>query len=123
MPKDACHCPNILEEFRSLVRGGIIWVIKDVLLLTDTEPANSCNGIEGCSSFHYLTFDIVGGIVPAERPDTLTEGGACVLPMLGACVIHVTIVPSLHWVVGTASVNFPAVCVIRLGKGLLHPPP
>ena len=106
-----------------MVESGIIWVIKDVLLLTDTEPANSCDGIEGCGSFHYLPFDIVGGIVPAKRPDTLTEGGACVLPILGASVIHVAIVSVLHWVVGTASVGFPAVCVIRLWEGLLDPPP
>ena len=97
--------------------------MEDVLLLTDTEPANSCDGIEECSSFHYLPFDIVGGIVPAERPDTFTEGGACVLPILGAYVIHVAIVPGLHWVVGTATVGYPAVCVIRLWEGLLDPPP
>ena len=50
---------------------------EDVLLFTDTEPANFCDGIEGCSSFH--PFDIVGGVVPYERPDIFTEGGACVL--------------------------------------------
>ena len=96
---------------------------EDVLLLTDTEPANFCDGIEGCSSFHYLPFDIVGDVVPDERPDIFTEGGACVLLILSVYVIHVAIVPGLHWVVGTASVGFPAVCVIRLWEGLLDPPP
>ena len=89
------------------------------MLLTDTEPANFCDGNEGCSSFHYLPFDIVGGVVPFERPDIFTEGGACVLLILSVYVIHVAIVPGLHWVVGTASVGFPVVCVIPGNSGFV----
>ena len=92
---------------------------EDVLLLTDTEPANFCDGIEGCSSFHYLPFDIVGGVVPDERPDIFTEGGACVLLILSVYVSHVAIVPGLHWVVGTASVGFPVVCVCPGNSGFV----
>ena len=86
---------------------------------TDAEPANFCDGIEGCSFFHYLPFDIVGGIVPAERPDTFTEGGACVLPILGACAIHVAFVPGLHWVVGTTSVGLPVIGVSPGNSGFV----
>ena len=91
--------------------------MEDVLLLTDTEPANSCDGIEGCSYFHYLPFDIVGGVVPEEGPDIFTGVDACVLLILGVYVIHVAIVPGLHWVVGAASVGFPVVCVIHSNSG------
>ena len=68
--------PTFREEFKSLVESGFLWAKEDVLLLTDTEPANSWDGIEGCSSFHYLPFDIVEGVVPDERPDIFTGVGA-----------------------------------------------
>ena len=84
---------------------------EDVLLLTDTEPANFCDGIEGCSSFHYLPFDIVGGVVPYERPDIFTEGGACVVQVHIVDVRHVLVKPGLHWVVGATSVGLPVVGV------------
>ena len=89
------------------------------MLFTDTEPANFCDGIEGCSYFHYLPFDIVGGVVPDERPDIFTEGGACVLLILSVYVIHVAIVPGLHWVVGTASVGFPVIGVCPGNSGFV----
>ena len=90
------------------------------MLLTDTEPADFCDGIEGCSSFHYLPFDIVGGVVPYERPDIFTEGGACVLLILSVYVSHVAIVPGLHWVVGGTSVCLPVAGVSPGDSCLVH---
>ena len=89
------------------------------MLLTDTEPANSCDRIEGCSYFHYLPFDIVGGVVPEEGPDIFTGVDACVLLILSVDVIHVAIVPGLHWVVGTTSVGLPVIGVSPGNSGFV----
>ena len=52
---------------------------EDVLLFTDAEPTYLSDRIVWWGPFHYLPFDVVGDIVPDERPDILTESGSCVV--------------------------------------------
>ena len=52
---------------------------EDVLLFTDAEPTHLGDGIVGCSSLDNLPFDVVGDVVPYERPDILTESGSSVV--------------------------------------------
>ena len=62
----------------------------------------------------------MGDVVPYERPDILTEGGACVVLIHSVDVRHVAVVPGLHRVIGTTSVGFPVVGVSPGDSGFLH---
>ena len=53
----------------------------------------------------------MGDVVPYERPDIFTEGGACVVQVHIVDVRHVLVKPGLHWVVGATSVGLPVVGV------------
>ena len=53
----------------------------------------------------------MGDVVPYERPDILTESGACVVLIHSVNVRHVLVVPGLHGVVGATSVGLPVVGV------------
>ena len=84
---------------------------EDVLLFADAEPTHLGDGIVGCSSLNYLPFDVVGDVVPYERPNILTESSACVVLIPCVYVRHVLIVPGLHRFVGATSVGLPVVSV------------
>ena len=62
----------------------------------------------------------MGNVVPYERPDILTEGGACVLLIHSVDVRHVAVVPGLHRVIGATSVGFPVVGVSPGDSGFVH---
>ena len=47
----------------------------------------------------------MGNVVPYERPDIFTEGGACVLLIHSVDVRHVLVVPGLHRVIGADNVG------------------
>ena len=47
----------------------------------------------------------MGTVVPYERPDIFTEGGACVVLIQGVDVRHVLVVPGLHRVIGADNVG------------------
>ena len=53
----------------------------------------------------------MGDVVPYERPNIFTKGGACVVDIHSVYVRHVLVVPGLHWVVGATSVGLPVVGV------------
>ena len=93
---------------------------EDVLLFTDAEPTHLGDRIVGCSSLYYLPFDVVGDVVPYERPDILTESSACVVLILCINVRHVLSVPGLHRVVGTTSVGLPVVSVSSGDSCFVH---
>ena len=84
---------------------------EDVLLFADAEPTHLGDGIVGCSSLNYLPFDVVGDVVPYERPNILTESSACVVLIHSVYVRHVLIVPGLHGSISTTSVGLPVVSV------------
>ena len=93
---------------------------EDVKLFTNTEPANFCDGVVGCSSFDNLPFDVVGDAAPNETPDIGTECGPLMILIPSVDVRIVLVEPGLHGVVGTTSIGFPVVSVLPGDSCLVH---
>ena len=93
---------------------------EDVQFFTNTESANFCDWIVGCSSFYYFPFDVVGDVVPFETPDISTECSPFVVLISSVDVRVMLVVPGLHWIVSTASVGFPVVGVCPGYSGFVH---
>ena len=92
--------PTLREKFRSLIECGILRVIEDVELFSDTESANFGDGVEGGSSLDHLPFDVVGDVISYEMSDICTQCGPLVILIHCVYVRLVLVKPGLHWVIG-----------------------
>ena len=87
---------------------------------SNTEPANFCDGVVWCSSFHYIPFDGVWDALPDEIPDILAQSGPSPLLILSVDVTKVLGSPGLEGVVGGTSVGFPMAGVSPGDGGPVH---